>query len=121
MSRQHAAPLYIPQGGKAVALATIGFQGGETAVSEADIQLLIQENPSSLPIAEIDPIFVGPVPICMELRTPAGYIDNFMVTPSGLPVLVECKLWRNPEGRREEGCGKTRAAPENTAEERADG
>ena len=24
-----------------------------------------------------------------------------MVTPSGLPVLVECKLWRNPEGRRE--------------------
>jgi hypothetical protein len=28
-------------------------------------------------------------------------IDIFMVTPSGLPVLVECKLWRNPEGRRE--------------------
>jgi len=24
-----------------------------------------------------------------------------MVTPSGLPILVECKLWRNPEGRRE--------------------
>jgi len=24
-----------------------------------------------------------------------------MVTPSGLPVLVECKLWRNPEARRE--------------------
>ena len=24
-----------------------------------------------------------------------------MVTPSGLPVLVECKLWRNPEGRRD--------------------
>ncbi|WP_426042396.1 hypothetical protein [Brevundimonas sp. TWP2-3-4b1] len=37
----------------------------------------------------------------MELQTPAGPIDNFMVTPSGLPVLVECKLWRNPEGRRE--------------------
>jgi hypothetical protein len=24
-----------------------------------------------------------------------------MVTPSGLPVIVECKLWRNPEARRE--------------------
>src|SRR5215472_15687572 len=38
----------------------------------------------------------------MELDTRvAGAIDNFMVTPSGLPVLVECKLWRNPEARRE--------------------
>src|SRR5580704_15286400 len=46
-------------------------------------------------------MFSGPVPICTELNTPAGPIDNFMVTPSGLPVLVECKLWRNPEARRE--------------------
>ncbi|HEY3848950.1 MAG TPA: hypothetical protein VGL95_17740 [Acetobacteraceae bacterium] len=46
-------------------------------------------------------MFVGPVPICTELNTSAGSIDNFMVTPSGLPVIVECKLWCNPEGRRE--------------------
>ncbi|WP_296707189.1 hypothetical protein [Rhodoblastus sp.] len=70
-------------------------------MSEADIQALIHTHPGSLPIAEIDPMFASPVPICTELNTPAGSIDNFMVTPSGLPVLVECKLWRNPEGRRE--------------------
>jgi len=47
-------------------------------------------------------MFSRPVPICTELDTRvAGKIDNFMVTPSGLPVLVECKLWRNPEARRE--------------------
>lgn len=46
-------------------------------------------------------MFAGPVPICRELNTLAGPIDNLMVTPTGLPVLVECKLWRNPEGRRE--------------------
>ena len=46
-------------------------------------------------------MFLGPVPICIELNTPAGPIDNFMVTASGLPVLAECKLWRNPQGRRE--------------------
>lgn len=46
-------------------------------------------------------MFVGPVAICRELTTPAGSIDNLLVTPTGLPVLVECKLWRNPEGRRE--------------------
>ncbi len=54
-----------------------------------------------LPIAEIDPVFSGPVPICTELKTNAGAIDNFLVTPSGSPVLVECKLWRNPEARHE--------------------
>ena len=51
--------------------------------------------------AEIDPMFAGAVSICRELVTPAGAIDNLLVTPSGLPILVECKLWRNPEGRRE--------------------
>jgi hypothetical protein len=70
-------------------------------VREADIQALIHAHPQCLPIAEIDPMFVGPVPICTELNTSAGSIDNFMVTPSGLPVIVECKLWCNPEGRRE--------------------
>jgi hypothetical protein len=70
-------------------------------MNEAAIQDLVHRYPSCLPIAEIDPLFVGPVAICRELATPAGPIDNFLVTPSGLPVLVECKLWRNPEGRRE--------------------
>jgi hypothetical protein len=70
-------------------------------VTEAHIQALIHEHPACLPIVEIDAMFSGPVPICTELNTPAGPIDNFMVTPSGLPVLIECKLWRNPEARRE--------------------
>jgi hypothetical protein len=76
-------------------------QGGVDAVSEADIQALVHAHPACLPVAEIDPMFVGPVPICTELNTLAGPIDNFMVTPSGLPVIVGCKLWHNPEGRHE--------------------
>jgi len=100
MVRQHATPILLNDDG-GVALAPLGFAGGSGAVSEATIQQLIHDNPVCLPIAEVDPMFVGPVPICMELNTPAGPIDNFMVTPSGLPVLVECKLWRNPEMRRQ--------------------
>ena len=46
-------------------------------------------------------MFIGAIPICRERNTPSGPIDNFMVTPTGLPVFDECKLWRNPEGRRE--------------------
>lgn len=58
-------------------------------------------HPGSLPIEEVDPSFKGAVAVCRELMTPAGPIDNLLVTPSGLPILIECKLWRNPEGRRE--------------------
>jgi hypothetical protein len=97
----HCTPLLLASGASgAIPLKPFNFQGGLDSVSEADIQALVQSYPSCLPIAEIDPMFSGPVPICRELNTPAGPIDNFMVTPSGLPVLVECKLWRNPEARR---------------------
>jgi hypothetical protein len=99
MERQHGVPLLLAAGAGATPLTPLGERGSD--VSEADIQTLIHEHPACLPIAEIDPMFVGPVPICTELYTPAGAIDNFMVTPSGLPVLAECKLWRNPEARRE--------------------
>ena len=102
MSRQHSTPVLLPRGDtQSIALRPLGFQSGDDAVSEADIQNLVHAHPSALPIAEIDPLFVNPIPICTELNTPAGPIDNFMVTATGLPVLVECKLWRNPEGRRE--------------------
>ncbi|WP_426129890.1 hypothetical protein [Pararhizobium sp. PWRC1-1] len=74
---------------------------GSHGFSENTIQDLVHRFPQCLPIAEIDPQFINPVPICRELNTPAGPIDNFLVTASGLPVLVECKLWKNPESRRE--------------------
>jgi hypothetical protein len=102
MARQHATPLLIsPNGTEMSALTPLGLGLGGHGLSEANIQELVHQHPSCLPIAEIDPMFVNAVPICRELVTPAGNIDNLLITPSGLPVLVECKLWRNPEGRRE--------------------
>jgi hypothetical protein len=102
VARQHVTPLLLAkEGDAAIELAPLGTAAGADAVSEEAIQALVHEHPGCLPIAEIDPMFCGAVPICRELNTLAGAIDNFLVTPSGLPVLVECKLWRNPEGRRE--------------------
>ena len=40
------------------------------------------------------------MPICRELNTPAGPIDVLYATPQGKLVLLEAKLWRNPEARR---------------------
>lgn len=99
MSRQHATPVLLADDG-AFALTPLPLGGGPEQISEADLQQLIHNQPACLPIAEIDPLFCEPVPLCRELNTAAGPIDNLLVTPSGLPVLVECKLWRNPEARR---------------------
>lgn len=102
MPRQHSTPIFIPAGAKdGVELTPVNVRASISGITEADIQSLVQNHPSILPIEEIDPIFINPVAICTELSTPAGYIDNFLVTPTGMPVIVECKLWRNPESRRE--------------------
>lgn len=102
MSRQHAAPILVPGDGSATqVLSQLDLRATSGNVSEAWIQDLVHRHPGCLPIAEVDPAFGNPVPLCRELSTPAGSIDNLLMTPSGLPVIVECKLWRNPEGRRE--------------------
>lgn len=101
MTRQHTKPILIPSDGAAVCLTPISKSGGEGAILEGLIQELVHAHPACLPIFEIDPAFVNPIPICRELVTPAGLIDNFLITPTGLPILVECKLWRNAEARRD--------------------
>lgn len=91
----------MPANGAAITLAPLGLGPEGHGWSEAEVQALIQAHPACLPIAEIDPLFADPVPVCTELNTLAGPMDNFLVTATGLPVLVECKLWRNPQARRE--------------------
>jgi len=100
VSRQHATPLLIGPD-SVTALQHLSLAAGPDQVSEADLQRLLHAHPACLPISEIDSLFANPVPMCMELSIGTGAIDNFMLTASGLPVLVECKLWRNPEARRE--------------------
>ena len=70
-------------------------------ISEEHLQFLIFNHPKSLPISEIDPTYEGIVPVCTELKTQSGFIDALFVNPLGRIVLVEFKLWRNPEARRE--------------------
>lgn len=96
MARQHGHPVFIAnKKSPGVVLSTNGD------FDEAQLQALVHNQPEALPISEIDAAFEGAISICRELNTPAGPIDNFLITPSGLPVIVECKLWRNPQARRE--------------------
>src|SRR6187402_2103650 len=74
---------------------------GETAGrSEAWLRDTLHANPDILPVSDIDPAFTPLCPLCTELSTNAGPIDNVFINATGRLTLVECKLWRNPESRR---------------------
>lgn len=69
--------------------------------NEAWLRDTILRSPGLMPLKDIDPSFGPLVPLCTELRTDAGPLDAAFVSPEGKLTLVECKLWRNPQARRE--------------------
>ena len=71
-----------------------------TGWSERRLQELIHDHPTCLPLDQIEPGIGRLVPVCMELPLRVGSVDNLFVTPEGNLVLVEVKLWENPEARR---------------------
>lgn len=94
----YGTPLVIREGEKPVVLDKVSLSDGSH--NEEFIQKLAFEHPTCLPISEIDRAYEQLVPICMELNTPAGPIDALYATPAGRLVILEAKLWRNPEARR---------------------
>ncbi|NEX63344.1 PDDEXK family nuclease [Noviherbaspirillum galbum] len=75
--------------------------GDTSCRNEAWLRDTLHQNPDILPIAEIDSSFGQLIPLCTELRTGSGPIDLAFINQHGRLTLVECKLWRNPEARRE--------------------
>lgn len=103
-SRQHAPLILVGEVEPSrilqpVALSSNKQMGG---YDEAWVRDLVFAHPDAVPIQEIDPSFGPLVPVCTELDTrSAGYADALFINALGMPTLVECKLWRNPEARRE--------------------
>jgi hypothetical protein len=83
-------------------------EGAKTVVAlskiEPDNEMMIQDlvftHPEILPISEVEESYNPLIPVCMELNTPVGPLDVFMVSPEGELCIIETKLWRNPESRR---------------------
>ena len=73
----------------------------EKRYDEAWLQEVLRRQPDILPVAEIDVIFHPMISIGREVSTEAGSIDNLFISYRGYLTLVETKLWRNPEARRE--------------------
>jgi hypothetical protein len=87
---------------RGIPLQRAGLSDGH---DEPWLQRLLLDHPELIPLEQIDWGSGRFIPVCRELRLPkpggAAFLDLFGVTTSGRPVLIECKLWRNPQARRE--------------------
>jgi len=68
--------------------------------NEAWLQDILRTKPEILPIADIDPDCWPMIPIGYEVSTDSGRIDNLFISHTGRVILVETKLWQNPEAKR---------------------
>jgi hypothetical protein len=74
-------------------------------MTERWLQETLFSHPFLIPLDQIDPSAGSFLPICREFSLPklggSVFIDLLGVTAGGKIVIVECKLWRNPQARRE--------------------
>jgi len=98
--RSDGTPIAI-SGSTSKTLVRERIGGREGLHDEAWLQRLIHRHPTCLPMDQIEPGFAVLVPVCMELPLSSGYLDNLLMTPDGDIVIVEAKLWQNPEARRD--------------------
>ncbi len=64
---------------------------------EASLHHLIHQNPTLLPLAGSPRLMV----LGSEVQLGNGYADILAVEPSGRPTIIEVKLARNPEARKQ--------------------
>jgi hypothetical protein len=107
MRRRDGTPLWIGSDGRAFPLirTDLAASNADGNYDEAWLQNLLYAHPEIFPTEQIEPGFGHVVPLCRELpltfgagRT--GALDNVFTTVDGRLLLVEAKLWRNPEARR---------------------
>jgi len=99
MPRRMATTPLLIENGQTIRLTRVPFIEWEH--DEAWLQDLLFNHPALLPVGDIEPVFAPATPVARELPTPSGPLDILYVTPEGYPTLVETKLWRNPEARRQ--------------------
>ena len=74
---------------------------GTPPFSERELQVILARHPQLLPVAHFDPLFGPTVCIGREVGTGAGPLDLLYVSPSGYLTVVETKLWKSSEARRQ--------------------
>jgi hypothetical protein len=100
-SRQFTTPLLIRgPDGVPVPLTRVPLEE-RGHFREEWFQKLLYDCPALMPIQEIEQVFAFPVAVARELPVGSGSLDILYVNERGFLTLVETKLWKNPEARRE--------------------
>jgi hypothetical protein len=69
---------------------------------EHPLRDLLHDNPMIAPVHDLDPSYGQLFAVAKELNVPGvGFIDVVLADEWGRLVIIECKLWRNPQARRE--------------------
>ncbi len=96
----------LTENGESVKLKRVPFTSKESASSfdELWLQQLIEKHPEIIPTSQLGGDYTPLICIGREVAVGSGentgYIDNLYITPSGMIVIVETKLFRNQEARR---------------------
>lgn len=103
---RNGPPILIDADGCSHSLVRTKFQPqdqpfDEWPFKEKWLQDKIHTHAQCLPIHEIEPGLGDFVGIATEVPTAAGFIDNLLMTANGHIAIVEVKLFRNPEARRQ--------------------
>lgn len=72
-----------------------------TKFDERFLQDLLADHPELLPVRDVRDDAGSLLCIGREVPVSSGTIDNLYLSAAGYPVIVETKLWRNPQARRE--------------------
>jgi hypothetical protein len=101
-AESYGAPIIIGVDDRRYGMTRVALSEKEagTEYDEEFIQKLAFEHPNCLPIDQIDRAFTDYVTVCTELNTPSGPLDALYVTTTGRLIVLEAKLWNNPEARR---------------------
>ncbi|MEJ6010473.1 hypothetical protein [Novosphingobium aquae] len=99
MARSLAVPVLVRADNLRSPLERIHLGNG--TFTESWLQELIHLHPAILPIPDIEPGFGELIAAAREVPCGHGIIDNLYLTPTGDIVLIETKLWRNSQMRRE--------------------
>lgn len=80
-------------------LVAVGERSGQ--FDEVWLQSVLHAHPEILPAGSIEFVYSPMISLGREIATKAGPIDNLFISQQGYLTLVETKLWRNAEARRE--------------------
>jgi len=99
MDKHSVKPVFVVPG---VSVCTLDpLPRVHSKFDERFLQELLADHPELLPVNSIRSDVGELLCIGREVPVGRGSIDNLYISTRGYPVIVETKLWRNPEARRE--------------------